>query len=162
MIALPFSRPAAPPAIRLLRARHAEACAALHAGAFAGGWSAAEFKRMVEAPDHFADGAFGAADGRLVGFAVSRLVGDEAELLSIAVDPASRGAGVGATLLGAHMGRLAAARGRTLFLEVEEGNAAALALYARHGFERIGRRPAYYRKPDGAATAAIAMRRTLA
>jgi [ribosomal protein S18]-alanine N-acetyltransferase len=50
---------------------------------------------------------------------------------------------------------------RTLFLEVEEGNTAALALYARQGFTEVSRRAAYYRKSDGSAANAIIMRRTL-
>ena len=50
---------------------------------------------------------------------------------------------------------------RTLFLEVEEGNAPAIALYKRQGFTDVSRRDAYYRKADGSAATAIVMRRTL-
>ena len=89
------------------------------------------------------------ADGAgAVGFALSRGVLDEEELLLIAVDPAFRGRGIGAALLRRYIDA-AEARGKTrLFLEMREGNPAE-SLYRRAGFEAIGRRRNYYR---GAAT----------
>ena len=45
-----------------------------------------------------------------------------------------------------------------LFLEVEEGNAPARALYVKRGFVEVGRRNAYYKKADGSAASAIVMR----
>jgi len=42
-------------------------------------------------------------------------------------------------------------------LEVEEGNAPALALYRRLHFETTGRREGYYRRPDGTRVAALTM-----
>ena len=85
------------------------------------------------------------ADGeRAVGFALSRGVLDEEELLLIAVDPAYRGRGIGAKLLQRYI-EAAEARGKTrLFLEMREGNPAE-SLYRRAGFEPIGRRRNYYR-----------------
>jgi ribosomal-protein-alanine N-acetyltransferase len=65
---------------------------------------------------------------------------DEAELLNLGVDPAFRRLKVGSALLQA----LDAAAQGTLFLEVAETNAAARALYERHGWETIGLRRGYY------------------
>lgn len=89
-------------------------------------------------------------EGVAVGFALSRAIMDEAELLLIAVDPAARGRGVGAALL---RGMIAEAQGRgvaKLHLEVRANNP-AIALYARHGFARVGVRRDYYRNRIGEA-----------
>jgi ribosomal-protein-alanine N-acetyltransferase len=72
-----------------------------------------------------------------------------------------RKAGVGRDLLRAHLGQVAAAGAERIFLEVDENNAAALALYARLGFVKVGMRQGYYKKPDGKAAAALVMRRDL-
>ena len=77
------------------------------------------------------------------GFALARLVADEAELLLLAVKTAAQGHGVGRILL-EHFEDDAVARGATrLHLEVREGNH-ALSLYERAGFELVGRRRDYY------------------
>ena len=88
------------------------------------------------------------------GFALSRCVADEEELLLIAVDPRHRGRGIGATLLERF---IAAARARgavRLFLEMRYGNRAD-SLYRRHGFAPVGRRRAYYRRGTSAPLDAI-------
>jgi ribosomal-protein-alanine N-acetyltransferase len=101
------------------------------------------------------------ATGRLRGFAISRLAADEAEVLTIAVDLAYRGRGVGRDLMREHLARATLAGARTIFLEVDAENAAALALYARFRFVEVGRRVGYYRRPDGKAATALVMRRAL-
>ena len=53
---------------------------------------------------------------------MSRLAADEAEILSIAVDPGYRGRGLSRDLLLTHLGHLAGRGVRTVFLEVEENN----------------------------------------
>jgi ribosomal-protein-alanine N-acetyltransferase len=79
-----------------------------------------------------------------VGFALSRSVLDEEELLLLAVDPGHRGRGIGTALLQRFI-ESAQARGSVrLFLEMRDGNPAE-ALYRRAGFEPIGRRRNYYR-----------------
>ncbi|MBV8971580.1 MAG: GNAT family N-acetyltransferase [Sphingomonadaceae bacterium] len=96
-----------------------------------------------------------------LGFTLCRDVGGEAELLLIGVAPAARRRGIGAALLTAAV-RDAAERGDTaLFLEVRDGNAAALALYRAAGFAIVGRRPAYYRGAGGDRFDALTLRRRL-
>ena len=74
-------------------------------------------------------------------------IGDEAELLNLAVSRQSRRRGIGATLV-EHAVREAEARGaRAVFLEVRESNVAARALYASAGFDQVGRRKGYYQRP---------------
>ena len=114
----------------------------LHAGAFSAPWDAAAFESLLGQAGVFAIEA-------LQGFILIRSVADEAEILTLAVDPAARRRGLGARLVrdGA---TAAAARGAArLFLEVADDNAAALALYARAGFTEAGRRTGYYTRPDG-------------
>ncbi|POF61654.1 ribosomal-protein-alanine N-acetyltransferase [Novacetimonas maltaceti] len=93
--------------------------------------------------------AMAPAGGRQVvaGFIMVRAVLDEAEILTLAVDPAFRRRGLARALL-AWMADMAAQQGiARLFLEVGVGNAAAWGLYRDAGFEEVGRRRGYY--PDG-------------
>ena len=64
----------------------------------------------------------------IIGFAVSRMAEDEAEILSIAVDARHRGRGLSRNLLLTHLGHLAGRGVRTVFLEVEENNQARAAV----------------------------------
>lgn len=155
-------RRTAPSTIRSLRADRAEECAAVHRGAFAQPWSAEEFATLLSSASTLGSAALDPATGRLRGFAISRLAADEAEILTIAVDRAWRGRGVGRDLLREHLSRAALSGARTIFLEVDYDNAAAIALYTRFGFLKVGRREGYYRLPDGKRAAALIMRKDLA
>src|SRR3979490_1209456 len=86
---------------------------------------------------------------KTIGFAVSRMAADEAEILSIAVEPSHRGRGLSRNLLLTHLGHLAGRGVRTVFLEVEENNRPARRLYGRAGFGVVGRRERYYQQPGG-------------
>ena len=89
------------------------------------------------------------------------MAADEAEILTIAVDPTERKRGVGRELLNEHLQQAAFAGARQLFLEVDEDNAAALALYRRFGFQQVGQRAGYYRRQDGRPATALILRRDL-
>lgn len=98
---------------------------------------------------------------RPLGFALSRLIVDEVELLLLAVDPARRGQGNGRRLV-EHTIALARARGaRRLLLEMRAGNPAA-GLYGAVGFERIGERRSYYRGAGGQTADAWTLARAIA
>jgi [ribosomal protein S18]-alanine N-acetyltransferase len=146
------------PVIRRIDAKRAADCAALHAFSFAHPWSIAELEQLLGAKETLADGALDGKGRILFGFILSRLAGGEAEILTVTVDPAQRKMGIGAKLLAAHLARLAAARVKILFLEVDENNVAGRALYARFGFKRVGERKAYYRTADGGRATALVMR----
>lgn len=82
------------------------------------------------------------------GFALSRAVAGEGELLLIGVRPAWRRRGVGRALLDRVI-ETARERGvGPLHLEVRAGNE-AMALYMAAGFKCVGRRSQYYRGGDG-------------
>ena len=151
-----------PPCILPLRSQHARECARLHAMAFAHGWSAEEFESLLSARSTLADAACITGQKHLLGFVLTRKADDEAEILTIAIDAHARRRGIGRQLLAAHLGHVAAAGVRQMFLEVEDGNLAALALYRHFGFAEVGRRSAYYRKPDGTTGSALIMRRDFA
>ena len=96
-----------------------------------------------------------------MGFALYRVVVDEAELLTISVMPDARRGGIGAGLLAAcHEGARLSGAVR-MFLEVAEGNLAARSLYDHASYRECGRRKGYYRRPDGSQDDAVVMEKTL-
>lgn len=125
------------------------ALAAIHAAAFTHErpWGAAEFADLIANPLTHLETA-------THGFALWRGIAGEAELLTIAVDPAAQGRGIGAGLMAGWMGK-AAATCTEAFLEVAADNAAAVHLYSRYGFETKAKRAGYYRRPAGRADALI-------
>src|SRR6202034_3910180 len=119
-------RRSSPPVIRPLRPDKAEACARLHAKGFAHPWSAQEIAALIASPSTLAAAALDPANGRLRGFVLSRLAVDEAEILTIAVEAASRGKGVGRALLGEALRQASNAGAKAMFLEVGKDNAPAI------------------------------------
>lgn len=136
-------------AVEIADAGDADELAQIHAGAFARGWTIDEMEQLLR--DRAVIACVLRREGRRkpFGFAISRMAGDEAEVLSVAVSAERRGAGGGRTLFARHLGRLAGHGVRRVVLEVDEDNAPALALYRAFGFEQVGRRKAYYARADG-------------
>ena len=87
-------------------------------------------------------------DGRVFGVLEWRNLGEEAEILDLAVDPAYRRQGHAAFLLRNFLRYAAELTAKEVFLEVRRSNAAAIALYQKFGFEISGARPNYYRNPE--------------
>lgn len=128
--------------------------ALLHAGAFDAPWDAGAFRSFLDQP-----GVIAVAEPE--GFILIRVVGDEAEILTLAVRPAARGRGLGRSLVDRGASAARAAGADRLFLEVADDNAAARALYARRGFEQVGVRRGYYAGPDGPPRDALLLSLTL-
>ncbi|WP_205478378.1 ribosomal protein S18-alanine N-acetyltransferase [Sphingomonas arenae] len=99
-------------------------------------------------------------EGKAVGFALTRQVAAEAELLLLAVHPDGRGRGVGSALLTQFIRQGREAGLHRLHLEVRESNP-AVSLYSRHLFIVEGRRPKYYRGADGQFHDALTMARSI-
>ncbi len=94
----------------------------------------------------------------LIGFALARAVGDEAELLLLAVRTRAQRRGVGKVLL-ERFAADAKKRGAVrLHLEVREGNP-AIKLYNEYGFSLVGRRRNYYSGSDGGCYDALTLAR---
>lgn len=140
----------------------AASLARLHGAAFTRAWDAKDFASVLGDGGAVAHGVFVADAGEPAGFALSRRVLDEAELLAIVVAPEIRRRGCGRALLGRHLADLARDGTRVVHLEVEAENEPALALYARAGFAEVGRRPGYYGKSDGRRVSARLLSLTLA
>jgi ribosomal-protein-alanine N-acetyltransferase len=90
----------------------------------------------------------GEAEPRIVGYAGLLAGAGEAEVLTIAVDPARAGRGLGARLLMELMREAARRRCDDVVLEVRVDNDRAQRLYERFGFAGIGVRKGYY-QPAG-------------
>jgi ribosomal-protein-alanine N-acetyltransferase len=129
-------------ALRALVAEDLAGLAALHARCFPEApWTRNALALLLAQPGTTA--LLAERDGHLLGFVLLRQAADEAEILSLGVDPAVRRRGLARRLLAAGEAWLGAGTAR-LFLEVAAGNTAALALYRRLGFRPVGRREQYY------------------
>ncbi|MCF6430767.1 MULTISPECIES: GNAT family N-acetyltransferase [unclassified Leisingera] len=130
--------------------------AATHAAAFTRSrpWRAAEFASLLDSPLVFAAG-----DARC--FALVRVIADEAELLTIATDPAHQRQGLARRCMAEWESAVRDRGAAEAFLEVAEDNAPAQALYRAGGFAECGRRKGYYLRQGAAAADAILMRKAL-
>lgn len=130
--------------------------AALHARCFTvpRPWDARAFAELLASP-------LAICLGQVEGFLIGRVVADEAEVLTLAVDPAARRQGVGAGLVRAFLAQGAERGAVRAFLEVAETNSAARALYAGQGFAEVGRRRNYYAAGPGGAVDALVLARLL-
>ncbi|GAA4540518.1 ribosomal protein S18-alanine N-acetyltransferase [Amycolatopsis samaneae] len=115
-------------------------------------WSAWAFQTELDAGNFYLAARPDDSD-ELVGYAGLAVVGRkrgeyETSVHTIGVVPEAQGQGYGKALLRALLER-ADELDAPVFLEVRTDNESAIALYERHGFERIGVRKRYYR-PSGA------------
>ncbi len=86
-------------------------------------------------------------DGRLIAYAGLQTVLDEGYINNIATLPEYRRQGVASRLLEKLIEFGKEAELTFLTLEVRVSNAAAIALYSKHGFKEVGLRRGYYEKP---------------
>jgi ribosomal-protein-alanine N-acetyltransferase len=94
--------------------------------------------------------------GELTGWAGVRVVGDEAEVLTVGVVPEARRRGIGLQLLTDLLVEARRRGARAMYLEVRVDNEPARRLYEREGFSKVGIRRGYY---DGGRVDAVVMRR---
>lgn len=117
-------------------------------------WDADTFRSFLDTPNVFLVTA-------RAGFALGRVTLDEAELLTLAIDPERHRMGLGRICLTRFELAARAAGATRAFLEVAESNDAAHALYTSAGWIEDGRREGYYKSPDGNGVAAILMSKPL-
>lgn len=127
--------------------------ARVHAAAFVQGrpWTQAEFAALLSSP-HVA------LTTRPGGFALTRTVAGESELLTIAVDPSCQRKGIASALMHDWLEGIEA---DSAFLEVAADNHPARALYEAFQFTEVGQRPAYYLRKDAPSVDALVLRRDL-
>ena len=128
-------------------------CAEIYALAFA--------DKRPWTTDEFAD-LIGSAHGIMTSisdacFALGRVVAGQAELITIATEPAKQRQGHAKTCLSDFVQQCCARQAEAIFLEVDEQNTGAMALYSAFGFAETRRREGYYVHKDGSQTAAILM-----
>lgn len=138
--------------LRLASSRDAAALARISREALAEGWSEAAIRASLER-----DGVCALVSEPLRGFAIGSLAGDEAEILTLAVEKGARGRGLGRALVVALLERLRAQGARCVSLEVRSRNAPAIALYRSLGFAHAGVRPRYYRDGEDALVLGAAL-----
>ena len=88
----------------------------------------------------------GEAGGQVIAYAGAFLpsVGGEADLMTIAVNPTYRKQGIASHLI-AELEKWARAKGGdAMMLEVDLANHAAIALYLKHGYQKLNIRKNYY------------------
>jgi [ribosomal protein S18]-alanine N-acetyltransferase len=133
----------------------AEALAVVHRACFAEVWEAAAIARLLQESTTIS--AVARCGNDVAGFALCRLVADECEVLTCAVEPAFRRRGIGRLIVEAAFGEAVHRGGQRAILEVAADNDAGRALYAGRGLRPVGRRPRYYRRAGGAAVDALIM-----
>ncbi|HBA61740.1 MAG TPA: hypothetical protein DCZ92_13200 [Elusimicrobia bacterium] len=90
------------------------------------------------------------ADGRAAGFINFWILRPQVQLNTLAVGKAFLRRGTATALIGKLLEYAAKSLCREIDLEVNEHNAAAIALYQRHGFAVVGKRPKFYNNTDDA------------
>lgn len=137
----------------------------LHGQRFSKPWGDGEFLSLLLQPATF--GFVARQTNALIfkppmaGFVLAREVAGEAEILTIAVSEKQARHGLGWRLMQAAIRQARSTGGQEMFLEVDDGNTSAIALYRKLGFEKTGERPAYYEDGKGRKSAALVMRRDL-
>jgi ribosomal-protein-alanine N-acetyltransferase len=140
--------------------RDADAVARLHAASFYRGWPRQDIEAYIIDPD---TPTLVVCDARrkVVGFAMLRILGDDVELMTIAVEPKYRGKGLGRALMQACFEDLRMTPARRMILEVAADNPPAIRLYQKLGFTKLSERQGYYARPDGRPATALVMARNL-
>ena len=86
-------------------------------------------------------------DGTVLGYIGMMFVLDEGYISNVAVSPDYRRQGIADKLIDRLCAICETLKLSFVTLEVRAGNAPAIALYEKHGFERVGRRRNYYERP---------------
>ena len=148
---------------------HVQVLAALHQACFSPGWADHDISGLLSTPGTAALLARAGAEifdeagsTKLpAGFILYRCAADECEIITLCVCLQNRRQGTAQRLLSALEDALVGSGVKTLFLEVEGGNASAVRLYEKAGYVRTGRRKNYYRNEAGRRDALL-YRRALA
>ena len=132
--------------VRDMDASGASQSAVLEAECFSHPWKLEEYEH-ARASDEFIC-LCGYVNAEYAGFVMAYHVLDEGHILDIAVRPKFRRCGVAETMIKELCGRLEKTGVVSVMLEVREHNAAARSLYAKLGFEDVGKRKNYYKDPQ--------------
>ncbi len=131
--------------IRPLEEGDVEELAAIEGKSFSMPWTAEDFRNMIL----FTDALYLVAhlEGRVVGSAGMRILGEEGFIDNVVVEESCRGRGIASTLMRELEDRALERGVRDLTLEVRVGNNPAIHVYEKAGFVREGIRPRFYENP---------------
>jgi [ribosomal protein S18]-alanine N-acetyltransferase len=109
-------------------------------------WSAEAYFQALKDPDFYF--YFAELGNNPVGFLLARLITSEfsSEILNLAILSQFQRQTTGGNLLDQFLDHVRK-KVDTVFLEVREGNAKAIAFYKKHGFYEVGKRINYYSNP---------------
>lgn len=129
----------------------------LHTASFEDGWTRYDFATWLARQEAMA--VLALREREAVAFGLALTAGADAELLTIATDPAARQRGLGRQIFRA-LDADALNRGLERWvLEAARTNLPALGLYKSEGFVEIGVRKAYYKTGQGRVDALVMSRR---
>ena len=135
--------------VTVLTAAHLAAVAELERLCFHAPWSENALSILL------GDSGFGLValtdEGNVTAYLGVMTVLDEGQITNVATHPDHRRRGYADALLSALCAECRTRGIAELSLEVRESNAAAIALYEKHGFIQAGKRPGFYKNPTEAA-----------
>ncbi len=133
-------------AIRDVLPREIPQIEALEKACFSLPWTQDQLKSQLRDRQHEFIAAV-SESGTVLGYIGMMHVLDEGYISNVAVSPDRRRQGIGDALIAALI-KICEALGLSFVtLEVRAGNEPAIALYEKHGFERVGLRKNYYDHP---------------
>lgn len=129
----------------------------LHTKLFHRGWGEEECASLIAQDTVFGFVARPIDSQEPLGFVLSRVAADEAEILSIGTDQRAQNQGLGWRMMQAAIGEASKRGAKKLILEVEENNSAAVTLYKKIGFQTVGIRQAYYDNSENEKSNALVL-----
>ncbi len=133
---------------------------AIHRACFSNYWNPDAFSDFFNVEGTYA--ILAEAESAPQAMVVWRVQYEQSDIITIAVLPGSRRLGLARDLMTQAIASARTEGAKSMFLDVEEGNTAALQLYSSFGFTQINRRKLYYRQKDGSFTDALVMTSKLA
>lgn len=131
--------------MRRMKQEDAEQVASLEKANFSVPWSEQSIREAAARKENIY--VVAEENGEILGYAGAWGVFSEADITNVCVKEDSRKKGIGVKLLHYLMEEGRKADIKTFFLEVRESNAAAIALYEKIGFHKVGIRKNFYEKP---------------
>ncbi len=131
--------------VRFLQKEDLPVIARLERACFSRPWSETALFSLCTEENQF--GLVWENDGQPAAYLGAVFTGEEAEIANLAVFPDFRRKGAATALLKALFGVLQEKGIKAVFLEVRVSNAAAIRLYEKCGFHRIGTRKSFYSLP---------------
>ncbi len=135
---------------------HVHVLAALHQTSFETPWSADEIGKLLTHPGTNATLAMD-MHHTPVGFVLVRQAADEAEILTLCVDPQYRAQKIATRMVDSLKAEFKTQKVKKIFLEVADDNFPAIRVYQNCGFNTVAKRPGYYNKHGQSAKDALIM-----